>query len=147
MKRNILLCVFFLGTLFLSGCATTGQYVMMPDQNVEIQDPSKARIYVLRPAGYFGSGISMVVKDGDREIGNTKGGGRYLCWEREPGIADITSQSENKSRLSVNVEAGRCYYILQSVEVGFFISRNRLSLLDEDQGKKYLRKCKPAAAR
>lgn len=147
MKRKTWFASVFLGGMFLSGCATNGQFVRLPDQGMQVEDASKARIYVLRPAGIFGSAISMVVKDGDQAIGNTKGGGRYLSWEREPGFVNITSKAENEAQASFPVEAGKRYYILQRIQMGFWMARNSLDLLGEAEGEKYLSMCKPASQR
>ncbi|HXU79707.1 MAG TPA: hypothetical protein VN794_24205 [Methylomirabilota bacterium] len=49
MKR-ILFLAGCAATLLLVGCASTVQYVPMPDQTKAVEDPSKGRIYVMRPS-------------------------------------------------------------------------------------------------
>ncbi len=41
--------VWLILLLALSGCATTRQFVPVPDQAKEVSHPDKGRIYVMRP--------------------------------------------------------------------------------------------------
>ena len=136
-RRNILL---LLVVLVCSGCASIGQFTSFPDQRVNVENPSKARIYVMRPAVFMGAAIAMSVKDGDQIIGVTKGG-NYLCWERNPGDVVLTSKSENEVTLRFHVDEGKSYYILQRVEIGLITSRTKLELIGEVEGKKDLSQC------
>ena len=61
MKTSILLAVC-VGALLLTGCASTRQFVALPDQTKTIENASKGRIYVMRPAT-VGGAISMNVSD------------------------------------------------------------------------------------
>ena len=140
MKK--LLFVLALGVLVLgSGCASTRQFVPLPDQAKRVEDPDKGRVYVLRPA-FVGCAVSMRVNDGESVIGKTGGQG-YLCWERAPGSTEIRSKAENTSTLSLDVEKGEVYYILQQVRMGILFARNKIVTIDEEKGKQLLLKCKP----
>lgn len=123
------------------GCASTKQYVSMPDQSLLLENPGQSRIYVMRPA-FVGAAIPMGVRDGDILIGSTGSKG-YLCWEREPGITKIASKSENTSTVELNAQAGSIYYLIQHVQMGLLIARNKLVLVDEAKGQEALQKCKP----
>jgi len=46
--------------LFLTGCAATYQYPPFPDQAKKVEDPSKARIYVIRPAKVIMGGVPLI---------------------------------------------------------------------------------------
>ena len=124
----------------LIGCASTKQYVPLPDQNVQIEDTTKARIYVVRPTS-FGAAISMDIFDSGKHIGVTGPYG-YLCWERDTGKALVSGSSENTSTLPIAAEKGKTYYIDQGIRMGFVVARNKLTLLDEKEGKEELKKCK-----
>lgn len=137
--QRLLLLPFFV--LLCVGCASTKQLVHFPDQFKDVEDASKGRIYVMRPAS-FGGGISIDVENDGRIIGTTGPHG-FLCWEREPGETVISSQAENTSKLNVNVQAGKVNYVYQSIRMGVFIARNRLVIVSEDEGKKLLRDCNP----
>ena len=127
---------------FLVGCASARQFVPMPDQSKVVEDPSKGRIYVIRPSS-FGGAVGMNVADGGNPIGST-GPGRYLCWEREPGDVIVSSTSENTSRVALPVRAGSVHYILQHIRMGMWVARTELEVVPEERGKAELKGCKPA---
>jgi hypothetical protein len=128
--------------LLVTGCASTRQFVPLPDQAVKIQDSSKGRIYVMRPAG-AGSAVSMNVSDDGKPIGSTGAHG-FLCWEREPGDTIVTSTSEGASKAALSVQPGVVYYIFQHVRMGLLMARSELEIVDEAKGQKVLKKCHPA---
>lgn len=140
MKNVGLYLIVALMLAFGAGCATTCQSVQIPDLNKEIENPEMGRIYVVRPTA-FGSGISMRITDNGEYIGNTGPNG-YLCWEREPGAAEIAGKAENTSKVSLDVNRGEVYYICQHVQMGLLYARNKLEVVDEEKGKEFLRKCK-----
>jgi len=141
MKRIIVLagCA---ATLLVVGCASTTQYVPMPDQTKAVEDPSKGRVYVMRPSS-LGYAVGMNVSDGGNPIGSTGAKG-YLCWEREPGDVVVSSTSENTSRVSLPVRPGSIHYIVQHIRMGIWIARTDLEVVSDEQGKMELKKCKPA---
>lgn len=140
MKRLTILAGLS-AALLLTGCASTKQFVPLPDQSKTVEDPAKGRIYVMRPAS-VGGAIKMNVTDGNTPIGTTGPKG-FLCWERDPGDVVVASSSENTSRVSLAVRPGSVYYVLQHVRMGIWIARTDLETVTEDQGKLELKKCKP----
>ena len=141
MKNIFKLALCLVITVFLVGCASTTQNVPFPDQTKLVEDPNKARIYVVRPA-VIGGAISMKVSDGPMLIGRTGPRG-YLCWERDPGFMEVIGKAENTASLLLEVEKGMVYYIEQQVRMGILFARNKLIQLSEDQGKTKVSKCKP----
>lgn len=140
MKIKFLIFLPIAAILF-TGCASTQQFVHFPDQTKIVEDPTKGRIYVMRPAT-VGAAISMDVADAGKIIGSTGPHG-FLCWEREPGDAIISSKAENTSAVKVSVEAGKVNYVFQHMEFGWISARNRLDIVSEDEGKKVLKECNP----
>lgn len=140
MQRTLVGLVGFLAV----GCASTKQYVAIPNQSAIVENPEKARIYVLRPVS-IGGMVPMEVQDGEIVVGETGPRGA-LCWERDPGPADITSHAENVDFLRIETEKGMVYYLLQKVKMGFFVARTKLELLMKDEGPETLQKCKLPAA-
>lgn len=122
------------------GCASTKQYVVIPNQSAIVEDPEKARIYVLRPVS-LGGAVPMKVQDGETVVGVTGPKGA-LCWEREPGPVDISSHAENVDHLKINTEKGMVYYLLQRVKMGFMIARTKLEQMSKEEGETNLKKCK-----
>lgn len=131
--------VGLLGLLTVA-CASTKQYVAIPDQSKILENPEKARIYVVRPVAYAGA-VPMKVLDGEVEVGVT-GPNAALCWERDPGPADISSHAGNVHHLKLEVQKGMVYYLLQRVRNGFLIARTRLELLTKEAGLARLRQCR-----
>ena len=126
-----------------AGCASTTQYVSLPDQSVEVEDPDMGRIYVLRP-DVLGSAVRMDVTANDELIGTTGGDG-YLCWETHPGMLTITGHAENVSSIDLSIQRGKAYYIYQAIRMGVWMARNELISLSEAKGKEYLQSCSPPA--
>ena len=141
MKKVALCFTFAVILLFGAGCASTCQSVAIPDLNKKIDNPEMGRIYVVRPTG-FGGGISMRITDNGKYIGNTGPDG-FLCWEREPGNAEIVGKAENISTVNLGVKAAKTYYICQHIGMGMWYARNTLEIVSEEQGQKFLQKCKP----
>jgi hypothetical protein len=133
--------VLYIGAVLLTGCASTQQFVALPDQSKTVDDPAKGRIYVMRPAT-MGAAISMNVSDGGKAIGRTGPHG-YLCWERPPGDTIISSSSEGVSSNPLTVQAGLVYYFFQHLRMGVLIARSELELLDEQKGREVLKRCHP----
>jgi len=128
------------------GCATpSSQLAAIPNLAQKIDNPQKARIYVLRPS-VFGKNFKMRVYDGDTKIGLTTGES-YLCWERDPGVVDLRDNSENKAQIEINAEAGHVYYVLEKLHTGWVKPRSELQELSEEDGLHDLAKCTPPQVR
>jgi hypothetical protein len=117
--RSLLATLLYSATLLAvaTGCASTAQFVRLPEQSVKVEDRTLARIYVVRPT-ILGGITSGSVSDGETVVG-VLGPRSFLCWEREPGALEIVWNAEHRgwgetdviTRLSLNVEAGRVYYV------------------------------------
>jgi hypothetical protein len=129
-----------LTALLFSGCASNEQYVHFPDQSKIVEDPSKGRIYVIRPK-LAGMGITPEISDDGENIGNTCPRG-FLCWERAPGVTTISGKTDNISEVTVNVQAGEVNYIIQTIDFGWISTDNRLDAVSEYEGKDALKHCK-----
>jgi hypothetical protein len=64
---GILLLVISATALLLSGCASTLQYPPFPDQAKRIEDPAKARVYLMRPGKIWLAGVPLVFYGTDLE--------------------------------------------------------------------------------
>ena len=135
-KTSYLFLVFI-----LAGCAHATQYVPLPDQAKEIDDPAKGRIYVIRPTR-FGFAVPMEISDDGQAIGKTVGHS-YVSWERGPGNVVLQGHAENTENLPLLVKEGRRTYVKQSVEMGIIMARNSLAPMDELTAKQHLSKLKP----
>lgn len=109
-------------------------------QTLPEQPPDKALIYVIRPTHYGGTVQTKLGVDG-KWVGVNRMM-TYFYFTLEPGPHYFCSQAENRSLLSLVVEPGKTYYLQQKIRMGMFKAQNDLQLLDEQEGKRALAKCK-----
>jgi len=154
VRRTFALIVVFL----LTACGTTGQFVRVPDQSRVVDDQGKGRIYVIgRPSSINipSHNVSMRVTDDGELIRSIVGRG-YLCRERAPGIATITSEPASSpygSAVTLTIESGKVHYVLAHIgpkwSAWMFLVPGggdlavRLEVVTEDQGKRALAGSKP----
>ena len=98
--------------------------------------PDKALVFVVRPTLWGNKIQTKLAVDGQWKGVNR--GNNYFFFTLDPGEHHFCSDSENRSLLTLNVEAGKTYYLQQKIRVGFWKARNKLALLDEAEGKKGL---------
>ena len=142
MIQQIFRTTFLGAVLALAACSTA-----------KIEDPAEqerlrnltapadmALVYFVRPAA-VGAAISMSVTCDGSPIGATNGK-RYIFAYVKPGKREFVSKAENKDELLIELEAGKTYYFEQEVKMGILYARNRLSRLEDADGKRKLAKCK-----
>jgi len=132
---------FFAVTLTLVGCSAVGTLPKDVDERAKNLAPAEgqALVYVVRPSN-LGRAIGMTVTCDGREMGKT-GGQRYIYAMVDSGDHEFVSQAENKSELTIVLEAGKTYYFEQQVKMGLLKARNKLVRLDDEEGRKRLLKC------
>jgi len=102
----------------------------------------KALIYVVRPT--MGGNKVQTKLAADGQFKGVNRGNNYFFFTLEPGQHYFCSQAENKSTLSLKVEAGKTYYLQQKIKMGFMKARNKLVVISEAEGKEALGKCHPS---
>jgi hypothetical protein len=153
----ILPAILCAAALLTGGCASTIQYPPFPDQAKRIDDPAKARVYVIRPAHFFGAagvirfGATTPEAGGPRMAGKYRivgeiAGGGYICWETPPTALELY-RSENKpeSKFTLNLDAGTVYYLRLGTRPGLSEGHAVLKVISEEEGQSLLKKCKPPA--
>jgi hypothetical protein len=101
--------------------------------------PDKALVFVIRPTLWGNKIQTKLAVDGQWKGVNR--GNNYFFFTLDPGGHHFCSDSENRSLVTLNVEAGKTYYLQQKIRVGFWKARNKLAALDEAEGKKGLAEC------
>jgi hypothetical protein len=97
----------------------------------------KALVYVMRPT-MFGMAIqTKLAVDGDWKGVNR--GNTYFYFTLPPGEHYFCSTAENKSVLTLSVEAGKTYYLQQGIRPGFIKAQNELEVMDADKAKDKLK--------
>ena len=148
--RTILPLVAALSAILTSGCISAKQQVRYPDQTRSIEDPSKGRIYLVRPAAGGKGEIKISVADvktgrrymaiGDVDSGGLRG--QHLCWETAPGKIRIIADTirggvvKNGCSTDLTVQAGMTYYVVQGMSLGGKYPMPTLEQVSEEKGRK-----------
>jgi Protein of unknown function (DUF2846) len=112
------------------------QHTENSPQTLRTPTAGKGLVYVIRPT-HIGmwSQTKLAV---DRRWVGTNRKNNYFYFELDPGPHHFCSEGDNRSVLSLVVEAGKTYYLQQKMEP----AEHELQLLDEQEGKEGLAKCK-----
>lgn len=102
----------------------------------------KALIYVLRSTMLGNKVQTKLAVDGEWKGVNR--GNNYFLFSLTPGPHYFCSQAENRSILVLTVEAGKTYFLEQSIHMGLMKARNDLGVLDDAEGQKKLDKAHPS---
>jgi hypothetical protein len=86
--------------------------------------PGKAIIYVIRPTMMGNKIQSKLAVNGEWKGANR--GDNYFYLELAPGEYHFCSQAENRSLLTLTVEAGKTYYLQQKIQMGFMFDSSNL---------------------
>ena len=98
----------------------------------------QALVYVVRPTR-MGQKIQTKLAVDGKFVGGNRGN-NYFYFTLDPGEHYFCSQAENRSLLTLTVEAGQTYYLQQKIKMGLWKARNKLVELTEEKGKKALAK-------
>ena len=92
-----------------------------------------ALVYVLRPT-MMGQRIQTALAvDGDWKGVNR--GDTYFFFTLPPGDHSVCSKAENRSILTISVEAGKAYFLQQHIEMGFVKARTRVERMEEAEAR------------
>lgn len=147
---RIFLAIIVLSTLaFASGCATTRQFVSLPNQNLAVENPQQCRIYVFRPEALTGGIAKMKIMDEKRLIGDL-GMKSFLCWERDPGKVTVYMDFYSADNMIINMredldtEPGGVYYLRAGLLNPFNPAQlDTLTRLSDEEGRNFLKECNP----
>lgn len=134
--KNIFTIGLFGLVALLSGCASVSRQAVNVFPDVK---PDKGLVYFYRERKFVGGAISYNVKENDQVIGAIANG-TYFFVEPTPGEHTYTANTEASSSRTINVEAGKTYYIECSVEMGVFAGRPALKIASEAEGKSVIPK-------
>lgn len=151
MKNSVglLLCILLsVSTCFGQDNVNKQDSLIVSQDSVRaaINDPKKlapidglAIVYVVRPT-IIGAAIRQEITCNNYLIGSTKGM-QYIYTVMPPGKYIFRSTSANISRLDLNLQPGKIYFIAQRVSMGLLYARTDLELLSEKEGRNILNKC------
>lgn len=142
MFRKLIAATALVGVLAMAGCAS----VPMANQSMDAQAklfqpaPDKAKVYIYRNE-VMGSAIKMPVLIDNMSVGDTASK-TFIEKDLAPGSHTITSKTEKDSSLTIDMLAGKIYYIWQEVKMGMFAAGSQLHEVDETKGQAGVRESK-----
>jgi hypothetical protein len=145
LNRTAVALVSTLMLIMAAGCSTFNKVGKMPadvDSTVKsLQPPAgKSLVYVVRPT-LLGKPFGGEITANGEYVGTTQGH-IYVYAVLTPGDYKFkVTGHDNESELEVNLEAGKTYFIKESVFPGMFKGFTKLSLLDNDEGRQALQEC------
>jgi hypothetical protein len=139
--------------VFLGSCTTYGafQTVPMPDQSVDLGQPSRARLYVIRSNQTVWQRAPLRVYDGEELLAQLQPGS-YLCWERNPArflgrlvLERSRMEGDVEGLYDSKLEPGDVRYVVVSLDN----SADKLvtERIDAKTGKALVAKSKAASVR
>ncbi len=144
MRMVMAVCALVTG--LLAGCAAVPMASQEADAGAKQfqPKPGMANIYLYRNET-FGAAIAMTVSLDGKIMGRT-GPQTYFLWEVAPGRHEIQSHTENTSKLTLEAQAGRNYYVWQEVKMGMWQPGSLLQEVKEADGRKGVLECMRATA-
>jgi hypothetical protein len=88
------------------------------------------QVVFFRPAKYVGWILSFTVHEGNKGLGKL-GNGTYFIWAATPGTHTYTVESEAKDSLTLEIEPGETYYVMETLGMGLVMARPHLSPSDQ----------------
>jgi hypothetical protein len=98
----------------------------------------KGLVYIVRPSD-SGSRIQTRLGVNGMWVG-ANNGNNYFFVRLDPGLYYFCSQGQDRSALALNVEAGKTYYLQQTVTTGMTKSRSSLDIVTDQLGRDGLTK-------
>lgn len=125
--------------LIMCACAKMplrGDYVEdVPPALTESED--EGTVYFLREGAFMGGGISYFIHEDDQKIGLLKSGS-YFIHRTSPGKRTFWAETEAKAAVTLDIEAGKTYYIEGSVGLGMWAGRPELTEITKPMADKLL---------
>ena len=144
MFNKLLAAGALAAVVLASGCASV--QMASPEMDSAAKSyavkPGTANVYVYRNE-QMGAAIKMPVALNGKMVGDTAAK-TYLLLQVPPGRHTLVSKTENDSTLTLDVAAGRNYFVWQEVKMGLMVARSQLQLVDEATGKAGVAECKLA---
>lgn len=120
-------------------------YVADTDKKSHPQGTSTADtslIYIIRSTMYGNKIQTKVAVDGEWKGVNR--GNNYFFFALKPGTHYFCSKSENNSIAILTTDAGKTYYLAQTIHMGLMKARNDLIVIEDAEGAAELAKAHPS---
>ena len=142
MIRTLIAAVALTAALLMTGCASVPMASKDTDVKAKQFAPAQtgtANLYIYRNE-IMGSAIKMPVLIDGIAVGDTVAKA-YIYKTLPTGSHTIVSKAENDSSLTIDMQAGRNYFVWQEVKMGVLYARSKLHLVDEATGEAGVKEC------
>jgi PBP1b-binding outer membrane lipoprotein LpoB len=142
MIRKLMVAVAMTVVLLMTGCASVPMAGKDTDAKAKQFVPSQegvANLYIYRNE-IMGSAIKMPVLIDGVAVGDTVAKA-YIFKTLPAGSHTIVSKAENDSTLTIDMLAGKNYFVWQEVKMGVLYARSKLHQVDEATGEAGVKEC------
>lgn len=101
--------------------------------------PDHGLVYFYRESHFGGAGIQYDIRDNGEVIGALQSG-TYFFENATPGKHTYSAKTEAESDVTVDVAAGKIYYVQGSISMGFFAGHPHLKVTDQEAAQAALAK-------
>lgn len=135
MKKSNFYFMWFLSTIMM---------IILPVTYAETAEiphtkEGKGLVVFYRDSSFKGGAIRFNLNQGQEPIGALNSG-TYLYRDVEPGQHTFWSQAISKDSITVDVIAGKTYYIKGVVQMGLVAGRPKLTIVSESEAKSSIAK-------
>jgi hypothetical protein len=99
------------------------------------------RIYFYREGGFAGSAVQPTIYINGESSGGRSKPGDYYYLDVPAGTYEISTETEKKEAISLNVAPAAAMYIRIDITMGFFIGHGQPSIIDPQQAVKEIADC------
>jgi hypothetical protein len=120
--HGLLAILALLGLLVQTGCGGTRFMSANPSPTPVATAPDQATVVFLRPSLYGGAARFFVVDGEGNYLGDLRGQ-EYFVRRFAPGSHRFVAWAENADMVQADLAAGKIYYVLLSVRMGWWTAR------------------------
>jgi Protein of unknown function (DUF2846) len=95
--------------------------------------PGKGLVHFYREKKLEGWGVGYNIRDGEKKIGGLPNGS-YFVYDATPGPHRFSASTESTAERTIEVQPGKTYYVRGEVEMGLFVGRPHLTIVDPAEG-------------
>lgn len=123
-----------LAAFLLTGCAGVQRHTERPRPQPET---GKGLVYFFRPSAFLGGGVQIEVSDGSTTIGALQSG-TYFFYQASSGPHQFGASTEATNTITIDVEAGKTYYVEGTIGMGLLVGHGHLKQVDSSVGEQEL---------
>lgn len=139
MKSNHMKWLALVVVVGVSGCASGPGYREYSEQIPEVSQ-GEGRIFLYRAAA-VGAAVQPKVRVNGEEVGKATPGGFFYI-DRPTGSYEISTSTEAKRSLSLELDSGEERYVRLEMKLGFFVGHVKPVLVERSVGMDEIQKLK-----